>query len=387
MTAKKDYYEVLGVGRSATTDEIKKAYRQLAIKHHPDRNPDNKKESEERFKEISEAYEILSDPQKKAAYDQYGHAGVDNLFRGGGFNWSDFTHFDDLQDIFGFGLEGIFRNLGVDIDLGMGSWSSSSGRRSYRGRDMEHSVTITLEEAASGVEKVFPLTRHESCGACSGSGLKPGTKKAKCQACAGRGHIVRSTGFFTISQTCNQCNGEGEIIKTPCPECSGKGVIKAERKIKVKIPAGVEDGMHLRMTSEGEAGQRQGPRGDLYILMRVKEHPVFERIGSDIACQINISFAQAALGCEPEVPTLDGASKLKIPAGTQPGAVFRLKQKGLPSLNSHARGDELIKVAVNVPKQLNSEQKNILKQFAASLGEDPGISPKTLAEKIKRVFE
>ena len=389
MSDKRDYYEILGIGRSASSEEIKKAFRALAMKHHPDRNPQSKKESEEKFKAISEAYEVLSDPDKKSAYDKFGHAGLEGAFKsGGGFNWSDFTHYDDLSDIFG-GFEDLFRGFGINVggDIFGSAWGGASSSRARRGRDLEYSVKISLEEVASGVERSISVRRHEFCQECNGSGLKPGTKKEKCQHCGGRGQVVHSSGFFSIAQTCSRCGGEGEIIKMPCPKCSGNKVVEVERNIKIKIPPGVEDGMHLRIQGEGEPGTRNGPRGDLYVLIHVKDHPIFVRNGGDVILKKDISFSQAALGTEIEVPTIYGNSKLKIPAGTQSDTIFRLKEKGLPVLNRHSKGDQIVRAAVEVPKHLNEQQKELLRQFAASLDEGADSKNKTFAEKIKRAFK
>ena len=273
--AKRDYYEVLGVSKTASGAEIKRAYRKLAVKYHPDKNPGNKT-AEEKFKETSEAYEVLSDSQKRATYDQFGHAGLEGAFKGGGFGWQDFTHFDDLRDIFGdWGVGDILRNFGIDMDF-FGTGRARTRRGPARGADLEYELQIGFNEAAFGTQKAVRVPRYEVCGNCKGDGAKPGTKRIKCAACDGRGQVNTVSGFFSISRTCDRCRGEGAVIKTPCPECNGLGRIKVKRKITVKVPAGVHTGMRLRMSGEGEVGLRGGPRGDLYIYIDVEEHPLFD---------------------------------------------------------------------------------------------------------------
>jgi molecular chaperone DnaJ len=390
MSQKRDYYEILGLDKSASFEQIKKAYRQLAIKHHPDRNPDNQKESEHRFKEISEAYEVLSDPRKKETYDRYGHAGLKGAFGGGGFDWSNFSHFEDLRDIFGaFGFEDIFGAFGFGgmSDAFGGSRGGGSRGRPRRGSNIQNNLEVTLEEVHTGIEKTISVDRYETCESCSGSGAKDDKSKKRCPACGGRGNTVSSAGFFSISQTCSRCRGEGEIIKTPCPKCGGSGKIRVQRRIKVKIPAGIESGMHLKVSGEGNAGDKGGPGGDLYVSVRVKEHAIFERSGNDIICSTSISFACAALGTDLEVPTLDGRGRIKIPAGTQPGTVFKLKSKGLPSLRGYGTGDELIRVNIEVPKNLTERQKKAVRGLAESFGEDAAKFTASLKDKIKKVFE
>ncbi len=385
MTTKRDYYEILGVKKNATLDEIKKAYRELALRYHPDRVPaDQKKEAEEKFKEISEAYAVLSDSQKRALYDQYGHAGIDqryayeDIFKGADFS----SVFEDLSD-FGFGgglFNEIFSDLGFDI---FGGRSRGRTTRSRRGRDLEITVAITLEEAASGAEKTITVPRYEVCSACSGSGAKPGTKKITCPQCKGSGRTVVSSGFFQLAQSCSRCGGEGSIIQTPCPDCRGEGRSKVTRKIKVKIPAGVDTGSSLRVRGEGEAGT--AGRGDLYVDIEVNPHPVFQRHNNDILTEITISLSKAILGGEVEVPTLNGKVNMKIPAGTQSGRIFRLKEKGLSDLHGRGNGDELVLVKVEIPKSLTPEQRRLIEEFARLSGED--IDKKeSLADKIKKTF-
>jgi len=385
MVSKRDYYEVLGVKKNASLDDIKRAYRELALRYHPDRVPaEQKKEAEEKFKEISEAYAVLSDPQKRSLYDQYGHAGIDqryayeDIFKGADFS----SVFQDLGD-FGFGgglFEEIFSDLGFDI---FGRHTRGSGRP-RRGRDLEVSVNITLEEAYSGTEKTINLPRYETCSTCSGSGSKPGTKKSVCPVCKGAGRTVMSSGFFQLTQTCSRCRGEGQIISTPCPDCKGEGRVKITRKIKVKIPPGVDTGSQLRISGEGEAGAMH--RGDLYVYIEVKPHEIFERHRNDLLTEIHISLVKAVLGDEVSVPTLNGSVQMKIPPGTQSGSVFRLKDKGMPDLHGRGRGDELVRVIVDIPKQLNSEQRRLMEEFARISGETIGAK-QSFTDRIKKAFK
>jgi len=385
MATKRDYYEILGVKKDASLDEIKKAYRELALRYHPDRVPaERKKEAEEKFKEISESYAVLSDSQKRALYDQYGHSGIDqkyayeDIFKGADFS----SVFQDLGD-FGVGgglFDEIFSDLGFDIFGGRGR----SGRgRARRGRDLEIAVAITLEEAASGIEKTINVPRYEECSVCGGSGAKAGTKKVSCPQCRGIGQTVVSNGFFQLRQACSHCGGEGSIIQTPCSECRGEGRIRVTRKIKVKIPAGVDTGSQLRIRGEGEAGK--AGRGDLYVVVEVRPHPVFQRHDNDIVTEINISLVKAILGAEIEVPTLNGKVKMKIPAGTQSGRIFRLKDKGIPDVHARDIGDELVRVNVEIPTHLTSEQRRLIEEFARLSGEE--MNKENFADKIKKAFK
>ena len=375
----RDYYEILGVSKESSLDEIKRAYRKLAMKYHPDRVPgDQRKEAEERFKEISEAYAVLSDETKRAQYDRFGHAGINNqysaedIFRGADFG----SIFEDL----GFG-GGIFED--IFSGLGLGGGRRRSGPR--RGADLEQELKLTLEEAATGCEKAVTVRRHETCAACSGQGAKPGTKKETCSTCKGMGQVGQSAGFFTISRTCERCQGQGTIIQTPCANCRGSGLTRVERKIDVKIPAGVDSGAHLRVRSEGEPGAQGGPRGDLYILIRLEPHNFFERHQNDVYCKIPIAFVQAALGTELDVPTLYAETiKLKIPAGTQSGEGFRLKGKGFSDLRGYGKGDQYVQVSVAVPKTLNAQQKKALLEFA-KLSEEAKTD--SITDKIKNAFK
>ncbi len=360
---KRDYYEVLGVSRSAAEREIKDAYRQLALKFHPDKNQGNK-EAEEKFKEINEAYEVLSDAKKKQLYDQYGHAGVGagGPGAGPGFGGFDFSGFGggggaqgDLGDIFGDILEGVFGQ----------QRPSRSGRRSgaSRGSDLQYDANLEFRDAVFGTELTLKVPRHEACTRCGGSGAKPGTNKKTCPTCKGAGKMRMSQGFFSMVQTCPKCHGEGTVIEAPCSECRGTGKESKTGTIKVKIPAGVEEGSSLRVRGEGEAGERGGPNGDLYVMIHVQKDPNFEREGNNLVAEQHISFTQAALGSEISVPTLEGSVTMKVPAGTQGHTIFKLKQKGVPYLSSRGRGDLLVKIVVDVPKNLSEKEKQLLREF------------------------
>lgn len=388
--AKRDYYEVLGLSKTATADEIKKAYRNLALKYHPDRvTPDKKKEAEEKFKEMSEAYEVLIDPQKRAEYDQYGHAGVQGEFKGGGFQWQDFHHFDDLKDIFGGAdVSDLLRGFGFGGDA-FGGGYGGGGRRGglRRGSDLEYQMQISFEDAVFGAKKKIAIPRQETCPDCKGTGAKAGSKQERCSQCGGQGKVRASNGFFNVIQACDKCGGEGSIIKTPCPTCGGRGRIKSKSEIEVTIPGGVDTGSRLRLHDQGEAGARGAGRGDLYILLHVKPHEIFERHESDIYCEVPISFPNAVFGGEIEVPTIDGKIMMKIPAGTQGGRLFRLRNKGVAHLHDHGRGDQIVKVQIDVPTDLNQEEKKLLKEYARASAEDRGPLARTFVEKMKRMFK
>jgi molecular chaperone DnaJ len=369
MPAKRDYYEVLGVQKSASLDEIKKAFRELALKHHPDRVPaEQKKEAEEKFKEISEAYAVLSDSKKRALYDQYGHSGIDqkyaqeDIFRGADFG----SIFKGMSDS-GFGggfFDQLFGDLGIDI------FGTKSRGRSRRGRDLEITVDISLEEAAKGTEKVISVPRYEVCSTCKGSGAKPGTKKITCPVCKGTGQVVTSRGFMRLAQPCPRCRGEGSIIESACPTCQGQGRVQVTGRIKVKIPAGVDTGSRLKMRGEGEVGT--AGKGDLYVLVEVRPHPIFQRQENDIVTEISIGLTKAILGGAVEVQTLYGKVRMKIPLGTQSNSTFRLKGKGIVALHGGPPGDELVRVNVQIPTSLTVDQRRIIEEYARASGEDIG---------------
>lgn len=374
--SKRDFYEVLGIEKNATEADIKKAYRKMAKQYHPDVNQEDKT-AESKFKEVNEAYEILSDSQKRSLYDQYGHAGVDPNSHGGagqGFGDFDFGGFGDIFESFFGGAGGFGR-------------TSKSKNGPQKGADLKYSVEIAFEEAAFGVEREISIHRQEACVTCGGSGAKPGTNPTTCQHCGGTGQVQvkQSTPFgqFVNVKACDVCRGEGKIIVTPCTACNGKGKIKKNIKIKLNIPAGIDDGQTISLRGEGEPGSKGGPAGDLYVTVRVKQHSLFKRQGNDVICEMPITFVQAALGSELEVPTLDGRVSYTIPEGTQTGSVFRLKNKGIPFLRGGGRGDLYIKVDIDVPKKLNEKQKAVLKEFADISGNDVHEQRKGFFDKMK----
>ncbi len=350
MSTKIDYYEVLSVARNASEAELKKAYRRLAMKYHPDRNPDDA-EAEARFKEVKEAYEVLSDPQKRAAYDQFGHAGVDPSQGAGGFGGGASSFSDIFGDVFG------------DIFGGGGG----GRQRVYRGSDLQYNLELTLEEAVFGIEKVIDIPRMDVCDGCGGSGAAPGSSPTTCSTCGGAGQVRMQQGFFSVQQTCPTCRGSGQEIRDPCPKCHGEGRMRVHKKLEVKIPAGVDTGDRIRLGGEGEAGINGGPAGDLYVQVVVREHKIFTRDGDDLHCEVPISFATATLGGELEVPTLDGRVKLKIPPETQTGKLFRMRGKGVKPVRGGPVGDLICRVRIETPVNLNKEQKALLRQFADSL--------------------
>ncbi|HEY1482531.1 MAG TPA: molecular chaperone DnaJ [Candidatus Acidoferrum sp.] len=373
----RDYYEVLGVSKTATVDEIKASYRKSALKWHPDRSPENKEEAEIKFRECTEAYSILSDPQKRQIYDNYGHAG---LAGAGGSTDFNGTIFQDFHDIFGdfFGFEDLF-----------GGGGRRGGRsRVQRGADLRYDMTLTFEEAASGVNTKIRVPRQEYCEACNGTGAKKGTGVVSCQACGGRGQIVYQQGFFTINRTCPACQGAGQIVKERCVECRGQGRVDRERTIELRIPPGVDTGTRLRVQGEGEAGPNGGPAGDLYVVLEVKEHAFFERRGADLYCTIPLSIAQASLGTELQVPGLGGEERLKVPEGTQSGAVFRIKGKGLPDPHGGGKGDLYYHLRVLTPTKLTREQRKLMEQLNATLKVDnkPADRNSTIFDKVKDIF-
>jgi molecular chaperone DnaJ len=355
LSKKRDFYEILGVARNASDDEIKKSYRKMAMKYHPDRNPDSK-EAEGKFKEAKEAYEMLSDPQKRAAYDQYGHAGVDPNMGGfgggaGGFGGGGFS--DAFGDIFG--------------DIFGGGSQGRGGPQVYRGADLRYSMEISLEEAAHGHETQIRVPSWSNCEACHGDGAEPGSKVETCTTCNGAGQVRVAQGFFSMQQTCPRCSGSGKYIPKPCKKCHGAGKIKSQKTLEVKIPAGIDDGMRIRSSGNGEPGVNGGPSGDLYVEVHIKPHPVFERDGDDLHCKMPISFVDATLGGEIQVPTLSGKATFDVPEGTQSGRTFRLRSKGIKSLRTSLPGDLYIHVQVETPVKLSQAQKDILKQFDESL--------------------
>ncbi len=383
----RDYYETLGVSRSASEDEIKKAYRKLALKYHPDRvlEPE-KKQASEKFKEATEAYEVLGDGQKKAQYDQYGHAAFQGGFGGtGGGGTGGMDHAEEVFREFmeGFGGGGTFGNIFDGIFGGSSGRSRRQGP--MRGHDLEMSMEIGFEEAAFGVEKKIKLPRYETCAACKGQGAKPGTKKTICSHCSGSGQVRSQAGFLSIARECPYCHGAGEVVSSPCIECRGTGRIKQEKRIDVHIPAGVDTGTRVRVHGEGEIGTRGGGRGDLYILIYVRKHSIFRREGNHVICELPISFSQAVLGDETDVPTLYGNVKMKIPVGTQPGKVFRLREKGIVDVHGRGKGDQLVRVNIDVPVRITSRQKELLKEFD-NLGGRSTPAINSFMNKIKGAF-
>jgi len=370
--SKRDYYEILGVTRTATEIEIKKAYRKLAIKHHPDKNPDNA-EAEEKFKEAAEAYSVLSDSEKRAAYDRFGHAGVGS---GAGFGagGAGFTNIEDIFDLFGFG----------DMFGQRGGRAGGGRTAAQRGADLRYDLEITLEEAANGIEEKLHIPRLEVCDKCEGKGTEKGTQPETCITCNGSGQTRYQQGFFSVMRTCPNCVGKGQIIKDPCKKCHGAGRIEKEKTIEIKIPAGVETGSRLRVNGEGEAGTGGGQTGDLFVVIHVKEHEMFERQGANLYASVPISFAQAALGADIKVKTLDGEEELKITAGTQTGTVFRVKNQGMPSLGGRGKGDLYVAVSVITPKTLTKEQRKLLEQLAEV--EDTEFQDESFMDKVRNIF-
>ncbi len=355
--SKRDYYDVLGVEKDADANTIKRAYRKLAMKYHPDRNPDDDTAAEN-FREVTEAYEVLSDESKRSRYDRYGHAGVDeqmqDFWGGGGFQ--DSHAFRDFGDLFG--------------DVFGEAFGFGGGRQSNRGADLRYDLTITLEEAAAGKEVELEIPKHAHCDTCDGSGARPGTSPIPCSTCGGHGQVQMSQGFFAVRRTCPSCHGSGKKIESPCISCGGTGRKRINKKLKVKVPAGVYHGAQVRVSGEGEAGSQGGPSGDLYIVIALKEHKIFERDGADLYCTMPITFPQATLGAEVEAPTLTGKVKIRIPAGTEGGRVFRLRGNGVPDVRTGQTGDLYVRVQIAVPKKLSAKQEECLRKFAEEAGDD-----------------
>ena len=376
MADKRDYYEVLGISKGASEDEIKKAYKKMARKYHPDLNPDNK-EAEEKFKEVNEAYEILSDPDKKARYDQYGHAGVDPNFGAGGAGFDGSFDFGDLGDIFGSFFGG-----------GFGGGRRTNPNAPQRGESIRMSLAISFEEAAFGCEKEVVVDRMEQCDACHGNGCAPGTTPEICPDCHGTGQVQmrRQTpmGVFATTAPCTKCGGKGKIIHQPCKDCHGTGSVRKRKTIQASIPAGIDNGQTISIRGQGHAGKNGGPAGDLLITITVRPHELFRREGTSVLCEAPITFAQAVLGAELEIPTIDGKVKYDLPEGTQSGTTFRLKGKGIPAINGRGRGDQYVTVYIETPRNLNREQKEALKKFAESVGDNNYEERKKFFKKFKK---
>ena len=378
-TQKRDYYDVLGVGRSATGEEVKRAYRKLAVKFHPDKNPDDP-HAEEKFKELGEAYDVLMDPEKRAAYDRFGHAAFAS--GGAGFGRGGFHDpFEIFREVFGGGDFG----GGIFETLFGGGGARSEDRR--RGSDLRYDMEIKLEEAAFGAEKQIEIEKLDACDKCRGTGADSGSHRTRCPTCAGRGQVVSSRGFFHISQTCPRCHGAGEIIEKPCQKCRGEGRVEKLSRVNLKIPAGIREGTRLRSLANGEAGVDGGSPGDLYVVVHIKEHKIFQREGDNLYCEVPIPFPVAALGGEIDVPTLEGKAHLKVPAGTQSGQMFKLRGKGIINVNGRGHGELFARLLVEIPSRLNAEQRRKLEEFAALCGEENTPMRKSFFERAKEFFQ
>ena len=372
--SKRDYYEVLGLGKDAGDADIKAAYRRLALKHHPDRNPDDP-QAEENFKEASEAYSVLSDAQKRAAYDRFGHAGLQGASGQPGFNPEAFSDFGDiLGDFFGFG----------DIFGGGGGGRRRS--RAQRGEDVRYDLELSFEEAVFGMNAEIQAPRMERCDRCGGAGSEPGTSAGTCPTCHGRGEVLYQQSFLSIRRTCSTCNGSGQVIRNPCSQCRGQGYRQVQRKLKITIPAGVDESTRIRLANEGQPGANGGPSGDLYVFLKVREHAFFERHGQDLHCTVPVNIAQAALGAEFEIPGIDGPVNVKIPEGTQSGRELRIRGRGVPHLNGKGHGDLIVKLMVQIPRKLNRAQRELVTKLSETLTVDNKPASPGLMEKMKDLF-
>jgi len=383
MPPKKDFYELLGVRRTASPEEIKKTYRRLVMQFHPDRNPGDKS-AEQKFKEVAEAYEVLSDPAKREQYDRYGFEGLNTVFGPGGFDFGrDFTHVADLQDILG----SLFGEGGGALDELFGGGRRRSRTGAQRGQDLRFDLEIDFEEAAFGSEREITLPVSEECGTCGGSGVAPGSSRETCRHCSGRGAVISGGGFFQLRQTCPICRGAGTIVTRPCRTCDGNGRVQERKRLQLRIPRGVETGSRLRLSGKGEGGLHGGPAGDLYVILHVREHELFQRHGDDLLCRAPVPFEVAALGGDVEVPTIDGVAKLRLEPGTESGKVFRLRGKGLPNVEGHGHGDLHVEIVVEVPVKLNSRQRKAVKDLTDAGHEEnyPGL--KSFAQATERFYE
>src|SRR3989454_4029076 len=377
-TKKRDYYKVLGIAQNAPKEEIKRAYRKLAVKFHPDKNPGDP-HAEEKFKEVGEAYDVLIDADKRAAYDRFGHAAFAQG-GAGGFGGGFHDPFDIFREAFGGGSGGIFESF-------FGGAGGGRAEERQRGSDLRYDMQITLEEAAFGTEKEIEIRKLDTCDQCNGSGAEPGSRSINCPTCGGRGQVISSRGFFQVSQTCPRCRGAGQIIEKPCRQCHGEGRVEKLGRVKLKIPAGISEGARLRSSHNGEAGIRGAPQGDLYVVVHIREHKIFEREDDNLYCEVPISFSVATLGGQIDVPTLEGKAHLKVPAGTQSGQIFKLRGKGIVHLNGADRGDLLVRLLVEVPSRLNAEQRRKLEEFAALCGEENTPIRKSFFERAREFFK